>query len=134
MMLWGLEWSGAEKQEVAAAGRAVLAMQRADGGWAQLETLGTDAYATGKALVALRETGVLQPADAAYRQGVRYLMNSQQQDGSWIVKSRAFPFQPLKESGFPHGRDQWISAAGTAWASMALSYALDAADTRVAAR
>ena len=33
------------------------------------------------------------------------------------------PFQPYKESGFPHGKDQWISAAGTSWAVMALSAA-----------
>jgi hypothetical protein len=30
------------------------------------------------------------------------------------------PVQPYKESGFPHGRHQWISAAGTSWAAMAL--------------
>jgi ankyrin repeat protein len=134
MMLWGLEWSGAKAEEVKSAGRAILAMQRADGGWAQLETLGADAYATGKTLVVLRETGVLQPSDAAYQRGVHYLLNTQKEDGSWVVKSRSFPFQPLKESGFPHGRDQWISAAATAWASMALSYGLDAVDTRLAAR
>jgi hypothetical protein len=44
-------------------------------------------------------------------------------DGSWHVRSRSFPLQPLKESGFPHGKDQWISASGTGWAAMALSLA-----------
>jgi len=29
--------------------------------------------------------------------------------------------QPYFDSGFPYEHDQWISAAGTAWASMALS-------------
>src|SRR5438477_11065852 len=29
-----------------------------------------------------------------------------------------------KESGFPHGKDQWTSASGTCWAVMALSLAL----------
>jgi hypothetical protein len=37
------------------------------------------------------------------------------------VKSRSFPFQPYFESGFPYGPDQWISAAGTSWATMALT-------------
>jgi hypothetical protein len=37
------------------------------------------------------------------------------------VKSRAMKIQPYFESGFPHGHDQWISQAGTAWAMMALS-------------
>src|SRR4051794_6644969 len=34
--------------------------------------------------------------------------------------SRAFPVQPYKESGFPHGKNQWISAARTSWAAWAL--------------
>jgi len=36
------------------------------------------------------------------------------------VRSRAIPFQPYFEGGFPHGPDQWISAAATNWAVMAL--------------
>jgi hypothetical protein len=54
---------------------------------------------------------------------IDYLLRTQLGDGSWLVVSRSFPFQPYKESGFPHGKDQWISAAGTSWASMALSLA-----------
>jgi squalene cyclase len=57
---------------------------------------------------------------AAYRRGVDYLMRTQEEDGSWHVRSRAFRFQPYFESGFPHGHDQWISMAATAWAAMAL--------------
>jgi hypothetical protein len=37
------------------------------------------------------------------------------------VKTRAIPLQPLFEIGFPHGRDQWISAAATNSAAMALA-------------
>jgi hypothetical protein len=33
--------------------------------------------------------------------------------------------QPYFESGFPYGHDQWISAAGTSWATMALSLAVE---------
>jgi hypothetical protein len=36
------------------------------------------------------------------------------------------PFQPIKESGFPHGKDQWISATGTSWAVLALTASLPA--------
>jgi hypothetical protein len=32
----------------------------------------------------------------------------------------------MRDSGFPHGKDQWISAAGTSWAVMALAPALPA--------
>ena len=42
-------------------------------------------------------------------------------DGSWYVHSRSVPLQPYFESDFPHGHDQWISAAATAWSSRALS-------------
>jgi hypothetical protein len=52
------------------------------------------------------------------------LLRTQFPDGSWLVRSRSFPVQPLKESGFPHGRNQWISAAGTSWATMAIALAL----------
>jgi hypothetical protein len=47
----------------------------------------------------------------------------QQEDGSWFVRSRAMTFQPYFDAGFPHGFDQWISAAGTSWATLALSLA-----------
>jgi hypothetical protein len=36
------------------------------------------------------------------------------------VHSRAVPLQPHFESGFPYGRDQFISAAATNWAAQAL--------------
>src|SRR5881396_3391057 len=37
------------------------------------------------------------------------------------VKSRSIWLQPYFENGFPHGHDHWISAAGTSWATIALS-------------
>jgi hypothetical protein len=125
MLVSGLAWSGADAEAVANAARALLSEQREDGGWAQLKTLASDAYATGHALVALEETGVLTTTDEAYRRGIEYLLSTQRADGTWIAKTRAFPFQPLKESGFPHGRDQWISAAATSWAAMALANAIE---------
>jgi hypothetical protein len=56
---------------------------------------------------------------------VKYLLNTQAADGSWHVKSRSIWVQPYFESGFPYGHDQWISAAGTSWATMALSLAVE---------
>jgi len=41
------------------------------------------------------------------------------------VRSRGFGFQPYFETGFPHGRDQFISAAATSWAVMALAHTLN---------
>ena len=102
---------------------ALIAQQRPDGGWAQLPTLPSDAYATGQALVALAKTGMLQVSDPVYRKGVQYLMKTQFADGSWYVRTRAIPIQPHFESGFPYGKDQFISAAATNWATMALLFA-----------
>jgi ankyrin repeat protein/cytochrome c len=121
--LLGLTWAGAPKDTVAVAARDLLAAQRADGGWGQTPAMGTDAYATGQALVALRESGAIAPAAAAYRNGLEYLLRTQIDDGSWIVESRAVPIQAYFESGFPYGVNQWISAAATAWATTALALA-----------
>jgi hypothetical protein len=99
-----------------------VAEQRQDGGWSQIPTLGSDAYATGQVLVSLKEAGI-PVSDPAYKRGVEFLLKTQLEDGSWHVRSRAIPLQPLFESGFPHGRDQWISAAASNWAALALTYA-----------
>ncbi|HLF83886.1 MAG TPA: ankyrin repeat domain-containing protein [Blastocatellia bacterium] len=124
--LLGLRWAALNsKQAIMRRGvRGLLAEQRSDGGWAQLPSLASDAYATGQALVALREAGGLPATDPAYRKGVAFLVRTQLEDGSWYVKSRAIPFQPFFESGFPHGHDQWVSMAASNWATTAL--ALDA--------
>lgn len=119
MRVLGLAWAGAPQAKVAEAAKVVAAGQRTDGGWAQLPSLESDAYATGQALYALHQAGVA-PDDAARRRGADYLLRTQLADGTWHVVSRAFPFQPYKESGYPHGKDQWISSAGASWATLAL--------------
>jgi hypothetical protein len=119
--LLGLSWAEAGSEALHAAARELLALQRPDGGWSQEPALDSDAYATGEALTALLETGKAAPADPAIRRGVEFLLRTQLQDGSWYVKSRSVPIQVYFESGFPHGPDQWVSAAGTAWAVRALA-------------
>jgi hypothetical protein len=121
--LLGLSWAGAPNTLVTHAARDLLATQRDDGGWAQTETMGSDAYASGEALVALRESGAVPPGDRAYRKGLEYLLRTQIEDGSWQVESRAVPIQAYFESGFPYGVNQWISAAATGWATTALALA-----------
>ena len=64
--------------------------------------------------------------DPAYQRGLAYLLKTQLDDGSWHVVSRSKPFQPYYESGFPHGKDQFISCAATGWATWALVVAIDA--------
>jgi len=98
----------------------VLHAQRPDGGWAQFPGLASDAWATGQSLVALKQAGAVTVNDEVYQHGVAFLLRTQFDDGSWFVRSRTWPFQPYFHSGFPHGKDQWISAAGTAWSALAL--------------
>jgi ankyrin repeat protein len=123
--LRGLGWADADRELIQEASQALLADQRADGGWAGLPTLSTDPYATGLALVALRQGADLAASDAAYQRGVGFLLRNQREDGSWYVKSRALGFQPYFESGYPYQHDQWISSAGAGWATTALAYALE---------
>jgi Squalene-hopene cyclase C-terminal domain len=118
--LMGLTWAGGDKAVIRKTADALIRAQRPDGGWSQIPTLSSDAYATGQALVALRDSGAMAIADPVYKHGVQFLVNSQMEDGSWFVKSRAMPIQPYFESGFPHGHDQWISACATNWATLAL--------------
>jgi len=118
--LLGLAWAGASADSLRATSRELISEQRPDGGWAQHASLASDAYATGQALVALLESGVVAASDATYMRGVAFLLATQLEDGSWYVRTRSIPFQPYFESGFPRGHDQWISAAATNWAAMAL--------------
>lgn len=118
--LFGLYWAGAGSTSIAEAGRDLLAHQRADGGWSQTTTQESDAYATAESLVALREAGVVHWDTPQFRKGIKYLLRNRETDGSWHVTSRAMPIQEYFESGFPHGKDQFISYAATCWATLAL--------------
>jgi ankyrin repeat protein len=122
--IMGLTWGSGPKEVLSKKARELIALQRPDGSWSQLPWLDSDAYATGQALVALRDAGMLRVDNPAYRRGVQFLLNSQFEDGSWYVKSRVVKIQPFFESGFPYGGDQWISAAATNWAVMALAAAV----------
>ena len=120
MQLLGLRWAGAHASLREKRIRELLEIQRPDGGWAQTPYLTSDAYATGQVMYTVHELGVLA-SDPAFRRGATFLVRTQMEDGSWYVKSRAMKIQPYFQSGFPFEHDQWISAAGTAWAAMALT-------------
>jgi N-acyl-D-amino-acid deacylase len=78
-----------------------------------------DAYATGPAIVTLREAGV--PADhPAIQKGIAYLLKTQRPDGAWIVQTRAKPVQVFFDNGDPGGKSQFISYLATGWATLAL--------------
>jgi N-acyl-D-amino-acid deacylase len=126
--LLGLVWAGAPIADRRHAAARLLATQRKDGGWAQEDGMESDAYATGQALYALRQAHACVAWGAPFQRGLRYLLDTQQPDGSWLVKSRLHSPAPISppffDAGFPHGRDQFLSFAGSAWAFLALTEAL----------
>jgi len=119
-----LQWISKSSCEREQAAMELLDSQRQDGGWGQTAEMASDAYATGTALVALSDSGSLQPNAISYRRGLRFLLSSQQEDGSWHVASHSKPIQTYFESGYPHGKDQFISMSAASWSTTALVLAL----------
>lgn len=128
MTLFGLKSADATPEEIAPIAKRLLSEQRADGGWAQLPTRQSDAYATGQSLVALNEAGALATTDSAYRRGVDFLLKTQAEDGSWHVETRLQAPVNLSPPPFdfklPYNDDYIISYFGTAWGSQALMLTL----------
>ncbi len=115
-----LNYLGTHEESRKAAAEDLLKRQREDGGWSQTDDMPSDAYATGTALVALHEAGGLDVADPRYRNGLKYLLTTQEPDGTWKVETRAKPIQTYFESGFPHGKGQFVSIAASSWAITAM--------------
>ncbi len=70
---------------------ALLALQRADGGWSQtVPEWESDAFATGQTLYALALAG-FTPERSEIRRGIDFLVATQNPDGSWPMLSRSTP-------------------------------------------
>jgi len=123
--LLGLAWAGESPERLRHLVDDLLREQRPDGGWGQLATLSSDAFATGQSLYALSYAGALPSKHPALKNGARFLLQTQLADGTWHVRRRAFPFQPPMDSSFPHGADSWISAAATSWAVIGMASLMD---------
>jgi ankyrin repeat protein len=108
--------------------RELVALQKPNGGWSQLPHMQPDAYATGEVLVALYETGGIPLTDPVWQKGLQYLISTQDDSGAWRVSTRMISPAPVSppyfETGFPYGRDQFLSMTGSCWAAMALIAAL----------
>lgn len=119
--LLGLQWSDGDPGIKTKVAERLRSMQNSDGGWSQLPTLKSDAYATGQALYALHESGMAQTGDETYQKGINYLLKTQDASGAWIVETRAAPIQPFFNCDFPpYDENQFISATATSWSVMAL--------------
>jgi N-acyl-D-amino-acid deacylase len=123
-LLWGLQQLGAEADAIDKARSAAIATQHDDGGWPAKDDLPSDAYATGQTLARLFDAG-LPVTHAASQRGLRFLLKTQRDDGSWKVETRSRPIQTYFDNGDPHGKHQFISTPATCWAVVALASALD---------
>ena len=106
--------------ETVAAGhfRDLLDQQNADGGWGWNPGEESNAFSTGEALWAL---GRGRPAgsEAAVRDGLRYLTESQEGDGWWRVPSALICSASADSKDYVY--DYW----GTAWATIGLARSLE---------
>ncbi|HTA42361.1 MAG TPA: ankyrin repeat domain-containing protein [Bryobacteraceae bacterium] len=127
--LMGLVWAQATAEDLAAARRDLLALRIPAGSWPELPGYPADAYSTGEALYALRESG-MAVSDRAWATGVRFLLSSQAADGTWRVHTRMVSPADVSPayfpSGFPYEKDEYLSYAGSSWAVMAMLSALPA--------
>ncbi len=104
--------------------KALLGQQNGDGGWSWMNGEASDALATGLSLYALTITG---PSEiSAIHSAQRFLLNTQQKDGSWVVPT-TLTTSKLAECGVPN---YW----GTAWATIGLLRTLPKPDADAKAK
>jgi N-acyl-D-amino-acid deacylase len=129
LRLWGLYDFESSAPARDAALQAVLSSQRTDGGWAQLDEMDSDAYATGQTLLVLQSIG-RAVTDDVYRRGMTFLVRNQRTDGAWLVETRSKAIQPYYDfdDEDPLGKNQFISVAASSWAVAALAAGQRASD------
>jgi hypothetical protein len=96
---------------------ALLALQRADGGWSQtVPDWKSDAFATGQTLYVLSLAGLTAERPEIQR-GIDFLVATQKPDGSWPMSSRSTP------DGSPGSAQLLtpITCAASSWATLGLA-------------
>ena len=82
--LLGLHWAGEPAEKLTCLVESLRQEQRKDGGWAQLPTLESDAYATGEALYALAQFVKDPPTDPAWQRGCSFWRGRRMMEpGTW---------------------------------------------------
>jgi hypothetical protein len=123
--LWGLHHLDRDEAQKTKVLTAIFAAQREDGGWAEGKDRPlSDAYSTGQTVFMLLKTGTA-PDHPAIARARDFLLRTQHADGSWLAESHVtFKAQPCFENGDPHGANQFLSTAATAWATAGLAQLL----------
>lgn len=108
--------AGKPRQALQATIDALLALQRADGGWSQtVPEPRSDAFATGQTLYVLSLVGFTAERREIQR-GIDFLVATQKADGSWPMVSRSSP------NGQPGSAKLLtpITCTASSWATLAL--------------
>lgn len=117
---WTLAETGGDEALRSSLRERLLDNQHDAGGWGETADRPADAYSTGQTLFMLRKGGVSADNPALIR-AADWLRRTQQADGSWRVESHVeYKAQPFFDNGDPHGEHQFLSTAGTAWATAGL--------------
>ena len=120
-----LEVKRGDENAIAQARTELVALQREDGGWGWLTGSESDALATGPAIYALTQSG-LTGSDEPVRRAVKFLLNTQLDDGTWRVEStRARDKGEVKPTSV-----YW----GTTWAAIGLCQLLPVQEKAKVAR
>jgi hypothetical protein len=93
----------------------ILSAQHSDGGWGWLWADKSDAFGTGVSVYALSQVGVPN-SDAAIQKAWRFLIETQTENGSWIVNGTK---NATKDKPHP-----FSSFWGSTWALLGLSHSL----------
>ena len=92
--LLGLQWCGSSTSHKAkSCSQEFRSMQNEDGGWSQLPTMKSDAYATGQTLYALYESGMERSLNDATctRMGLNYLLKTAGRTGRMVCSHQVIP-------------------------------------------
>jgi hypothetical protein len=104
-----------DAKQVEAIREQILAAQRSDGGWGWLRADKSDAFGTGVSLYALSQVGVPN-SDPAIQNAWRFLVETQNDDGSWIVNGT--------KNGTKDKPHPFSSFWGSTWALLGLCHSL----------
>lgn len=102
--------------EVSKQRQLLLDARNADGGWGWQTEAPSDPYSTGIAIYVLAKVG--GDHAAVFREARKYLLTSQQPDGSWLTPSKNISKTTVRER--LNVRDEIYHYWGTAWAALGL--------------